>query len=74
LSAVKTRLGILFSLGLAACDEPTVVETAGETQPADSFLLEAPAPDTDGVLRVLVLHDMEGLSGQSDPQTFDFDH
>lgn len=36
--------------------------------------LEAPAADTDGVLRVLVYHDMEGLTGQSDPNTFRFAH
>lgn len=36
--------------------------------------LEDPAADTDGVLRVLVYHDMEGLTGQSDPNTFRFSH
>lgn len=33
-----------------------------------------PAEDTDGVVRVLVYHDMEGLTGQSDPNTFRFAH
>jgi D-amino peptidase len=32
-------------------------------------VLSDPAPDTDGVLRVLVYYDMEGLSGQDDPRT-----
>jgi D-amino peptidase len=32
--------------------------------------LTEPAPDADGVLRVLVYHDMEGLSGQDDWRTF----
>lgn len=36
--------------------------------------LEEPAADVDGVVRVLVYHDMEGLSGQSDPNTFRFSH
>lgn len=35
-------------------------------------VFSAPASDTDGQLRVLVLHDMEGLSGQDDPRTFSF--
>ncbi len=50
---------------------PSQEETPTEKE---TFVLEAPAADTDGVLRVLVLHDMEGLSGQDDPQTFEFDH
>lgn len=36
--------------------------------------LSDPAPDADGVLRVLVYHDMEGLTGQSDPNTFRASH
>jgi D-amino peptidase len=36
--------------------------------------LEAPAADTDGTIRVLVYHDMEGLTGQSDPNTFRAGH
>lgn len=61
------------SLAVAGCGSPPVEQAkpAGVEEP---FYLEAPAPDSDGVLRVLVLHDMEGLSGQDDPQTFDFDH
>ncbi|MDH3272418.1 MAG: M55 family metallopeptidase [Gemmatimonadota bacterium] len=37
-------------------------------------ILDEPAADTDGVLRVLVYHDMEGLTGQSDPNTFRYSH
>lgn len=37
-------------------------------------ILDTPAADADGVLRVLVYHDMEGLTGQSDPNTFRFSH
>lgn len=47
--------------------------TATTAEPSENRL-EAPAPDADGILRVLVLHDMEGLSGQDDPKTFEFDH
>ena len=42
------------------------------TSAARENRLEAPARDTDGLTRVLVLHDMEGLSGQQDPDTFRF--
>lgn len=34
--------------------------------------VSAPAADRDGVLTVLVYHDMEGLSGQADPRTYRF--
>jgi D-amino peptidase len=34
---------------------------------------DAPVDSEDGI-RILVLHDMEGLSGQDDPKTFDFDN
>lgn len=37
-------------------------------------MVDEPAPDADGIVRVLVYHDMEGLSGQSDPNTFRFAH
>lgn len=47
---------------------------AGDAGPTETRTLEAPATDADGVLRVLVYHDMEGLSGQSDPNTFRFSH
>jgi len=56
---------------LASCGGP------GEGDPTprlDARTLEAPAADADGVLRVLVYHDMEGLTGQSDPNTFRFSH
>lgn len=36
--------------------------------------LSDPAPVADGQVRVLVYHDMEGLSGQDDWRTFDFGH
>lgn len=58
----------LVSAGLGGCGgEATVVDAAPR-------VLEAPAADADGLVRVLVYHDMEGLSGQSDPNTFRFDH
>lgn len=67
---------VLVGLVTAGC-------TGGESQGDDVVTrtgqdagrtLEAPAADTDGLLRVLVYHDMEGLTGQSDPNTFRFAH
>lgn len=45
---------------------------AGDSTEARS--LGSPSADLDGVVRVLVYHDMEGLTGQSDPNTFRFAH
>lgn len=44
--------------------------TAKESSAKPDVELVAPVKNSDGVLRVLVLHDMEGLSGQDDPRTF----
>jgi D-amino peptidase len=63
----------LFCLYLTACAPPSEQvdpEVAREPQPASK--LSDPAADADGVVRVLIYHDMEGLSGQDDPRTFDF--
>lgn len=60
----------LLGLFLGGCQAPPTEPPS----PAAADLLQTPAADTDGILRVLVLHDMEGLSGQDDPLTFDFDH
>ena len=52
--------------GAAATGEPDVA--------AGGRVLSDPAPLSGGQLRVLVYHDMEGLSGQDDWRTFDFGH
>ena len=57
---------ILVASGCGGADEPTAS--------SEPRTLEAPAADSDGVVRVLVYHDMEGLTGQSDPNTFRFAH
>ncbi len=43
-----------------------------ETMPTVPWTEEAYAPRTDDGIRVLIIHDMEGLAGQSDPSSFDF--
>ncbi len=40
--------------------------------PATPWLLEDYRPRADDGIRVLIIHDMEGLSGQDDPTSFDF--
>ena len=46
---------------------------AGSTQsPAEPWTLEDVTPNTDDGIRVLIIHDMEGLSGQDDPRTYRF--
>ena len=64
--------GLAALAGACAGAEPPAEATA--VAAAEPRTLEAPAPDRDGVLRVLVYHDMEGLTGQSDPNTFRFAH
>ncbi|HET7275620.1 MAG TPA: M55 family metallopeptidase [Longimicrobiaceae bacterium] len=44
---------------------------ADNREPRELF---APAPDSDGITRVLVYHDMEGLSGQDDWRSFIYSH
>lgn len=46
---------------------------AALVQPSAPYTLEAPRLPSAGRVRVLVLHDMEGLAGQDDWHTFDFD-
>lgn len=66
--SIKALTAILIAV--AAC-APT---PDNDSAVGESRTLEDPAADTDGVTRVLVYHDMEGLTGQSDPNTFRFSH
>jgi D-amino peptidase len=72
-----SRLFVLLSLAALGCQPIAPPETEQPSPSADersTNSLVDPAEDTDGVLRVLVLHDMEGLSGQDDPRTFSYRH
>jgi D-amino peptidase len=65
----KTVLAPILVAALAACRaSPGRLERA----PDEPWTLEAYRPGPDGQVRVLVIHDMEGLSGQDDPSSFDF--
>jgi len=54
-----------------ACQVANVVPTSTRV-PGEPWSLHQVTPDTGRGLRILVIHDMEGLSGQSDPATFDY--
>ena len=55
---------------------PTVLLACAQTpqpaQPRDPWTLSDVRPDTSDGLRILIVHDMEGLSGEDDPQQFFF--
>lgn len=61
---------VLVPLVLATCTAP-VPPDAGSGSVAP-WTTEVARPDTGAGLRILVLHDMEGLAGQSDPTSFNF--
>lgn len=65
---------VVTTLLMAGCGSPQELPATSSTAAAEPRVLVDPAPDTDGVLRVLVLHDMEGLSGQDDARMFRFSH
>lgn len=46
--------------------------SAAPVMPTRPWTLTPAAPSADGSLRVLIIHDMEGLSAQDDPSSFDF--
>ena len=59
---------LLLIVSLSACNQ-----TPGtDAMPATAWTLEDYAPQTADGIRVLIIHDMEGLAGQSDPSSFDF--
>lgn len=60
----------LFVLFLAACGETQKAESAKESSIGRYF--SNPAPDTDGVIKILVYYDMEGISGQNDIRSLSF--
>lgn len=62
------------TLVIAACTAPGLPPASAPAPAGEPRVLSDPAPDTDGVLRVLVLHDMEGLAGQDDARMFRFSH
>ncbi len=71
LDATQLRpLGALCLAAVLACQQSSAPGT--ESMPSTPWSLEDYAPQANDGLRILVIHDMEGLSGQSDPSSFDF--
>ena len=62
----RVRALALIALLFACAPAPTT------DAPSEPWTLTDVTADTTNGLRILVLHDMEGLSGQSDPATFNF--
>ncbi len=59
------------SLLVAACAGPASERGQGEESAGEKgTILSPPAQNNDGIVRVLVYHDMEGLAGQDDPRTY----
>lgn len=72
-------LAAIVALQLAAASggpEPPAAQRAGAGggTAQEPWAVEDARVETADGLRVLVLHDMEGLSGQTDWRTFDFQH
>ena len=67
------RQNLLFgTLALTiACSAPPEV-AAPPSVPAAAWELADVHRNDDDPIRVLIIHDMEGLAGQSDPSSFDF--
>ncbi len=66
------RLSLLVSVALLAACAPAKPTDSTPAAPSEPWALEAVQADTSNGIRILIVHDMEGLSGQNDPRTFDF--
>lgn len=57
----------------AACNTPSATPAESAVAPSGApWTLQVVRPDTSDGIRILILHDMEGLSGQSDPSSFNY--
>lgn len=63
---------LVFVTLLASCAPATPTDST-PAAPSEPWALEAVKDDTASGIRILIVHDMEGLSGQDDPRTFDFE-
>lgn len=65
----KIVFGIILVSAVSACRPSAEMPERASAEP---WTLEAYRPASEGRVRVLIIHDMEGLSGQDDPSSFDF--
>lgn len=63
---------VAISASAASCAQQDASARASASEVVDGRIYSAPVPGPAGQIRVLLLHDMEGLSGQSDPRTFSY--
>ena len=71
-SVTATCLSAAICLAAAACQPAPPSSDASQEMSAEPWTLEDYEPRTDDGIRVLIIHDMEGLAGQSDPSSFNF--
>ncbi|MDE2805822.1 MAG: M55 family metallopeptidase [Gemmatimonadota bacterium] len=83
-SATVCSLLAVLCVGAPACEpaeeggadsaRPAAGDMAAEParRPAEPWTLEDVTPNTEDGIRVLIIHDMEGLSGQDDPRSYRF--
>jgi D-amino peptidase len=66
-------IALCAGLAVSACEQRTT-DTGSSRSLATSepWLVVDVQPNTEDGVRILLMHDMEGLSGQDDPKTFDF--
>lgn len=67
---MSPRVALLGLMILSCASPASEPGTSGEG--GAPWTTEAVQPEAGDGVRILVLHDMEGLSGQSDPSSFDF--
>ena len=69
------RITAMLAVVLAgnAC-EPRTGDSTDRMETNEPWVIEDAQVNYDDGIRILVLHDMEGLAGQDDPRTFDFDN
>ena len=71
--AIATTIAAVTLTQAASVSAGRVSPAADTKDPAGGGIeLVSPAPHKDGEIRVLVYHDMEGISGQDDYRTFNF--
>ena len=73
--AARPLSALVVAVATAACSRGAPAPaSSSSTTAGDGVTLSAPAARSDSGLRVLVYHDMEGLSGQNDYRTFNYSH
>jgi D-amino peptidase len=72
--SIHSFAAVLAALLAGGACEPQATDRTltRQTSTGAPWVIEDAQVNTDDGIRILVLHDMEGLAGQDDPKTFDF--